>query len=61
MREDGFDENGIKELRKIVDYPEITDKISQNKEIIENQLRVKGIPTMLIDGKRHTGLWKPGE
>ena len=58
IREDGFDEDGIKELREIVAYPEITDKINQNKEIVENQLRVKGIPTMLIDGKRHTGLWK---
>ena len=35
IREDGFDEDGISELRKIVNYPEITDKINQNKEIVE--------------------------
>ena len=58
---DGFDESGLSELRKIVDYPEITDKIAQNKEIVEDQLRVRGIPTMLFDGKRHTGLFKAAE
>ena len=61
IREEGFDDSGIKELREIVNYPEISDKITQNREIVEKQLRVKGIPTMLFDGKRHTGLWKSEE
>lgn len=54
----GLDSSAIKEIRKIADYPEITDKMSENREIIEKELRVKGIPTMIYDGKRHTGLWK---
>lgn len=58
LKEDGINEDGIKEIRKIVDYPEIADKMSQNKEIVENQLHAKGIPTMIIDGKKHTGIWK---
>ena len=58
LKEAGLDENGVKEVRKIADYPEITDKMSENREIVENQLRVKGIPTIIFDGKRHTGLWK---
>lgn len=58
IMEAGFDKDGLNELRKIVEYPEITDKMSENKEIVENQLKVKGIPTMIFDGKRHTGLWK---
>lgn len=58
ITEAGFDEDGLDELRKIVAYPEITDKMSENKDIVENQLKVKGIPTMIFDGKRHTGLWK---
>jgi hypothetical protein len=32
--------------------------MSNNRMIIEDQLRIKGIPTMLFDGKRHTGLYK---
>lgn len=58
LAEEGFDENELQELRKIVDYPEITDKMQQNRNIVEEQLRVKGIPTIIYDGQRHTGLWK---
>ena len=53
-----LDDDEIKQVQKIANYPEITDKMNQNREIVENQLRVKGIPTMIFDGKRHTGLWK---
>ena len=58
IREDGIDDDGIAEIRKIVEYPETTTKMTENRNIIENELRVKGIPTMLYDGKKHTGLWK---
>ena len=54
----GFDDDGIKEIRKIAYYDETTTKMNENREIIENQLNVKGIPTMIYDGARHTGLWK---
>ena len=55
---DGFNEDGLEELRTMVAYPEITDKMNKNRNIVENQLRVKGIPTMIYDGGRHTGLYK---
>ncbi len=56
--EAGFDKDGLTEIREIVNYPEITDKMNENRNIIENELRVKGIPTMIYDGQKHTGLWK---
>ena len=58
LKEAGLDEKGVEEIRRVADYPEITDKMNENRNIIENQLRVKGIPTMIFDGKRHTGLWE---
>ena len=58
ITESGFDEKGLVEIRKIAYYPETTTKMEENREIVENQLHVKGIPTMLFDGKKHTGLWK---
>lgn len=56
--EEGFDKKGLEELRKIVEYPEITDKMAENREIVEQQLNVKGIPTVIEGGKKHTGLWR---
>ena len=58
LRAAGINESGIAEIHKVADYPEITTKMSENRDIVENQLKVKGIPTMLFDGKKHTGLWK---
>lgn len=54
----GINESGIEEIRKIANYPETTTKMSENRNIVENELRVKGIPTMIFDGKKHAGLWK---
>lgn len=54
----GLDEGAIKQIRETTKYPEITDKISENKNIVENELKVKGIPTIIYDGKKHTGLFK---
>lgn len=58
LNEAGLDEEVIAEIRQITEYPEITTKMSENRNIVENILKVKGIPTMIFDGKRHTGLWK---
>lgn len=58
LNEAGLDEGAILEIRKIAGYPEIETKMSENRELVENELRVKGIPTTLYDGKKHTGLWK---
>ena len=58
LKEAGIDEGGVKEIGKVAYYDEITTKMQQNREIVENQIKVKGIPTMVYDGQRHTGLWK---
>ncbi len=58
LKADGLDDGAIEEVRVVVDYPEISDKMQENRSIVENELRVKGIPTMIYDGRRHTGLFK---
>ena len=58
LSEAGLDKDAIAEVREIAGYPEITDKMNENRQIIENDLKIKGIPTMIYDGKRHTGLYQ---
>lgn len=58
LKKENINDDGIAEIRKIVDYPETTKKMEENHNIIESQLKVKGIPTMIYDGKKHTGLFK---
>lgn len=61
LGEAGLDKGAISQIRETTNYPEITDKMNENKNIVENELRVKGIPTMIYDGKKHTGLFKSSE
>ena len=58
LAEAGLSKGTIQEIDKISSYPEIITKMSENREIVENELRVRGIPTMIYDGKKHTGLFK---
>ncbi len=58
LKQAGLNDAGVAEVRKIAYYPETTEKMSRNRDIIENNLRVKGIPTMIYDGGKHTGLYK---
>lgn len=58
LKQAGIKDEEISEIRKTTSYPEITNKMNENKNIIENELKVKGIPTMIYDGKKHTGLFK---
>lgn len=58
LTEAGLSEKELSEVRKIAYSQETTDKMNTNRDIVENQLRVKGIPTMIYDGGRHTGLYK---
>ena len=61
LKADGLDKDSIREVRKITEYPEITDKMSNNRNIVENIIKVRGIPTMIYDGAKHTGLWRAPE
>ena len=58
LKDYGLNNSAIAEIRKAAYYDETTTKMQENREVVENQLNVKGIPTMIYDGKRHTGLWK---
>lgn len=40
---------------------EIENEISENDNLILNTLNLKGIPTFIYDGSKHTGLWKADE
>ena len=53
----GMTEKELASVKKDLYSNEITNAMVKNKDIVENQLHVKGIPTMIYDGKKHTGLW----
>ncbi len=58
LREAGVHSAEREKIGETAMSEEITAKMRKNREIVENQIKVKGIPTMIYDGTRHTGLWK---
>lgn len=59
LREEGLKDEEIEQVRQMAFAQDTTDKMQQNREIIEKEIKVKGIPTMIYDGKKVAGLWKP--
>lgn len=54
----GLSEKEMIKIKDFIDSEETTNKMKENREIVEKQLKVKGIPTMIFDQKKHTGLYK---
>lgn len=58
LSELGATSEEVDEIRRLADDEQIEAKMSENRTLIEQTLRAKGIPTMIYDGKKHTGLWR---
>lgn len=58
LREEGVHSSERAEILLRAESDEITDKMVKNREIVEKEIKVRGIPTMIYDGKKHVGLWK---
>jgi hypothetical protein len=59
LKEFGYSKNEVKKIATLVDSEEVAEIVSKNRDIVENQVRIVKIPTMLFNGKRHDGLFKP--
>ena len=58
IKEAGIDKKGLAEIHEAAKSSEIDAKMSENRRIVESELKVKGIPTIIYGGAKHTGLWK---
>ena len=58
MIEIGLTPEEVAKVQKDAGSEQISNLIDKNREIIERDLHLKGIPTMLFDNKKHTGLYE---
>ena len=58
LEEFGYNENARKEITERTKSQEITDAIAKNNDIVTNNIHAKGIPTMIYNGSKHTGMYK---
>lgn len=58
LAEWGLAEDDIIKIRASINSDNIAAKLNHNTEIINQEIKPKGIPTMVYDGKKHLGLYK---
>lgn len=54
----GYSEEEVVDITVLAHSDTISEKFARNKAIVEGDINVKGIPTMIYDGRKHTGLFK---
>lgn len=58
LKDAGFSDEEITEISEYTKSDEVAQKLAQNRDLVENQIKTKRIPTMIFDGKKHEGLYK---
>lgn len=58
LEEFGYSEENIQEISELAKSDRVADAINKNNDLVVNNMHAKGIPTMLYDGKKHTGKYE---
>ncbi len=58
LKDFGAEEVEIRKLAKSANSDEVSQIMAQIKEMVENKIHAKGIPTAIYDGKKHSGLYQ---
>lgn len=58
LKEFGAKDSQIKTIKQLAHSEKVTIVMEKIQDIVENQLHVKGIPTLVYDNKKHNGLYK---
>lgn len=54
----GAESNEIAKISETTKSDEVTEIMSQIRDMVDNKIHAKGIPTLIYDGKKHNGLYK---
>ncbi|MBQ6510879.1 hypothetical protein IJI94_02825 [Candidatus Saccharibacteria bacterium] len=58
IKEFGLEGEKYEKVKSLAYSSEVDEILAKIKDIVENKVHVKGIPTMLYSGKKHYGLYK---
>lgn len=58
LKEFGATDADVKEIEKLVESDEVKAALEKNKDVINNKIHAKSIPTLIYDGRKHAGLYK---
>ncbi|MDR1300800.1 MAG: hypothetical protein LBK50_03795 [Candidatus Nomurabacteria bacterium] len=56
LSEFGYSEDIIAQIAARADSAEVSSRLDQNRQIVDEKIQTKGIPTTIYDGHRHIGV-----
>lgn len=59
LQDFGASKKEIEQIQRTASSDEVTEIMAQVKTMVESTIHVKGIPTLIYDGKKHNGLYRP--
>ncbi|MCL2280886.1 hypothetical protein FWC31_03295 [Candidatus Saccharibacteria bacterium] len=54
----GYTDQEVVEIIKLVDSNQVKKIVNKNRDIVDNKIRTKKIPTMIYNNRRHDGLFE---
>ena len=58
LKDFGVEEKDIKKIEENLDSKEVEETLAKNRDVVDNKIHAKSIPTLIYDGKKHAGLYK---
>lgn len=58
LKEFGAKSNLITQIKESAHSTQVDEIMAQIKDMVENRIHAKGIPTLIYDGKKHNGLYR---
>lgn len=59
LQDFGASKKEIEQIQRAALSDEVAEIMAQVKTMVESTIHVKGIPTLIYDGKKHNGLYRP--
>lgn len=58
LKDFGLNDEEIKKIENEVNSEEVANALNKNKDVVNNRIHAKSIPTLIYDGRKHNGLYK---
>ena len=58
LKEIGYNEEEIERIVELTNSSEIKDKMIANEELVTDIINIRGVPTTIYNGRRHTGVFR---
>lgn len=58
LKDFGATDEEIQKIKDSLDSEEVKSTLAKNKDVVDNKIHAKAIPTLIYDGGKHSGLYK---